>query len=187
MNFFSIELSKVVLVVAIVSQLLEPVTVAFADSRVKDLSAVEREKLIRESLFAADNPQHDTAFLNPSPASSEIPVAERVGPGYGHRGQASERGGQDGTGLPNNTPQGGNPQPEQSSFPQYGSQRGNMRRPQTTYSDQRQDQQQQQEGVAVNGNGVRVNTGNNNIDRTVESFINRNVRGAQNAVRSLWR
>lgn len=155
---------------------------AEADSRFKDLSAAEREKAIRLSLFAPDNPEHVVASAavavpprgelqrNTQPAVDErVPQpGGRGGPGYSVQPNPAQQGGQD-------------------QQIQYGSQRNYNRREKIPVQNGRPSGTGEDSSVAVDNGGVHINTGNNSIDRSVESFIDRKVRGAQNAIRSLWR
>lgn len=155
---------------------------AEADSRFKDLSAAEREKAIRQSLFAPDNPEHvvaSAAEVVPSQGeaqrNSQPAVGERVpqpggrgGPGYSVQPNPAQQGGQD-------------------QQIQYGSQRNYNHREKIPVQNGRPSGAGEDSGVAVDNGGVHINTGNNSIDRSVESFIDRKVRGAQSAIRSLWR
>ena len=136
---------------------------AAAESRLKDLSADEREKLIRKSIFAPDNPEYSI--------SASL---------------------QNSSGLPNSTGQFGDPEPRAPAGQTGGKPTGSSSR---HYSQKRNSQFQRHQpdpepeaAVELNENGsVRVQTGNNSIDRSVESFIDKKVRGAQNVLRNLWR
>ncbi len=170
MNFGTNKMSKLIRSATFAVAVLLPPDHASADSRVGDMSALEREKSIRESLFAPDNPQH--AF-----AAAVAPPERTISPS---RDQ-------------DNPTQNVAPERERISAP---TQRGNgtsQYSSQRNYQYQRRDQIPQQQvqdpnAVSVDNNGgVHINTGNNGIDRSVEGFIDRKVRGAQNALRSLWR